>query len=240
MSDIHLILQGKGGVGKSLIATILAEYFISKGLSPRCIDCDPLNQTFGTLKALKVEKLDILHEGEIRPRVFDDLMEMLLSSEEETFVIDNGSAGFLPLCDYMSSNEIMSLLEEAGHTVFIHSIIVGGESLPDTLSGFAGLASHFPTAQIVLWLNEFFGVLEHSGKAIEDLAVFKEHGGSVFAQIRLSKPKAATFEKDLIELRTTKLTFAEGVTHPKFNTMVRHRLNILRTGFFAALEQSRL
>ena len=240
MSNIHLILQGKGGVGKSLIATILAEYFIDKGLTSRCIDCDPLNQTFGALKALNVQKLELLNEGEINPRIFDDLMETLLSSEDETFVIDNGSAGFLPLCDYMGSNEIMSLLIDAGHTVFIHSIIVGGESLPDTLSGFAGLTTHFPAAHIVLWLNEFFGVLEHSGKSLEDLAVFKEHGGSVFAQIRLSKPKAATFEKDLIELRTKKLTFAEGVAHPKLNTMVRHRLNILRKGFFAALEQSKL
>ena len=236
MSDIHLILQAKGGVGKSLIATILAEYFISKGHAPKCIDCDPLNQTFGALKALKVQKLNLLHDGDINPRVFDDLMETLLSSEDETFVIDNGSAGFLPICDYMMGNAVMSMLEEAGHNVFIHSIIVGGESFPDTISGFAGLATHFPTASIVLWLNEFFGALAE----LEDIDIFKEHSRSVFAQIHLSKPKADTFEQDLIELRKVKLTFEQGVHHPKFNTMVRHRLNILRKGFFAALEQSKL
>jgi len=31
MNDIHFILQGKGGVGKSLIAVFVAQYVQSKG-----------------------------------------------------------------------------------------------------------------------------------------------------------------------------------------------------------------
>ena len=38
---IHLTLQGKGGVGKSLIAAILAQYLKGKGREVRCIDTDP-------------------------------------------------------------------------------------------------------------------------------------------------------------------------------------------------------
>ena len=40
-STIHLSLQGKGGVGKSLIASILAQYLLKRGKPVRCVDTDP-------------------------------------------------------------------------------------------------------------------------------------------------------------------------------------------------------
>ena len=36
--DIHLSLQGKGGVGKSLVASILAQYFTARNRPVQCID----------------------------------------------------------------------------------------------------------------------------------------------------------------------------------------------------------
>ena len=38
---IHFTLQGKGGVGKSLVASILAQYFRHRGAEIHCIDTDP-------------------------------------------------------------------------------------------------------------------------------------------------------------------------------------------------------
>jgi CO dehydrogenase nickel-insertion accessory protein CooC1 len=38
MSTVHLILQGKGGVGKSFIAALLAQYLQEKGVPVRCFD----------------------------------------------------------------------------------------------------------------------------------------------------------------------------------------------------------
>ena len=42
-SAIHLSLQGKGVVGKSFIASILAQYFLNRGHQVQCIDTDPVN-----------------------------------------------------------------------------------------------------------------------------------------------------------------------------------------------------
>jgi CO dehydrogenase nickel-insertion accessory protein CooC1 len=44
-ADVHLVLNGKGGVGKSLVATWLAEFLISRGRSVRCIDGDPVDRS---------------------------------------------------------------------------------------------------------------------------------------------------------------------------------------------------
>lgn len=34
MARIHMLLQGKGGVGKSFIASVLAQYKIARGQKP--------------------------------------------------------------------------------------------------------------------------------------------------------------------------------------------------------------
>ena len=59
MRQIHLILQGKGGVGKSLSASILCQYLLAQGKELLAIDTDPVNQTLTGYKALPVQKLEL-------------------------------------------------------------------------------------------------------------------------------------------------------------------------------------
>ena len=70
MAKIHMILQGKGGVGKSLIAAILAQYKMGTGQQPLCIDTDPVNATFHGFEKLNVKRLQIMENEEINPRNF--------------------------------------------------------------------------------------------------------------------------------------------------------------------------
>ena len=241
MADIHFILQGKGGVGKSLIATILAEYFISKDKKPHCVDCDAVNQTFASFRKLHVRHLEILKDGLIDPRSFDNLIELIDKAEDDNpFVIDNGSSSFLPVCDYLLSHEIIPMLKEMGHETYIHTVLTGGADLQDTLEGFIAISMHFSEIPLVVWRNEFFGGLENNGKSIDDEAVFTDHLKNVFAQIVLPKPQGQTFGRDLIELRAKKQTLLEGINNEKFTMMMRRRLNILQSRYFTALENARL
>ena len=93
---IHLILQGKGGVGKSMVAAILGQFLRARGLDVRCIDTDPVNQTLTQYTALHAEHLKLMSESRIDSRVFDQLMERMLT-ESATFVVDNGASTFIPL-----------------------------------------------------------------------------------------------------------------------------------------------
>ena len=241
LSNIHLILQGKGGVGKSFTATILAEYFISKDQKAHCIDCDAVNQTFAGFRKLDVHHLPILKDGVIDPRSFDALIEQISATKDDyPFIIDNGSSGFIAVCDYLLSNKIVGLLKEMGHQVFIHTLLTGGDSMADTLGGFIGISNHFSDVQLVVWHNAFYGSLFINGKPIDEETLFTDHCQNVFAQIHLPKPASATFGQDLIDLRRKKLTLAEGIEHTKFSFMTRHRLKVLRDSYFAALEQARL
>jgi CO dehydrogenase nickel-insertion accessory protein CooC1 len=77
MAKIHMILQGKGGVGKSLIAALLAQYKKNAGQQPLCIDTDPVNATFHGFEKLQVKRLQIMENEEINPRNFDALVELI-------------------------------------------------------------------------------------------------------------------------------------------------------------------
>src|SRR5580704_13017499 len=133
-NSIHLSLQGKGGVGKSLIASILAQYFCDRGRTVRCIDTDPVNSTMFQYKALDVTRLELLRNGMIDHRGFDTLMERLLT-EDATFVVDNGAATFIPLWSYILENSVVDLLKQAGRSLYVHTVITGGQALLDTLHG---------------------------------------------------------------------------------------------------------
>ena len=73
--SVHLSLPGKGGVGKSLVASILAQYLGRKAAAVRCIDSDPVNKTLSQYKGLRTP-LPLLREGGIDQRAFDGLIRV--------------------------------------------------------------------------------------------------------------------------------------------------------------------
>ena len=135
MAKIHMVLQGKGGVGKSFIATVIAQYKRSKGQQPLCIDTDPVNATFHGFKALNVQLLEIMQGDEIQTRHFDTLVELIAPSKDDV-IIDNGASSFVPLTHYLISNQVPVLLQEMGHEMVVHTVITGSQALLDTVSGF--------------------------------------------------------------------------------------------------------
>src|SRR6476469_8349502 len=94
-TTMHLSLQGKGGVGKSLTSSILAQYLTGRGKSVKCVDTDPVNQTLTQYKGLRASHLSLLRNGGIDARGFDGLMERVLT-EHGVFVVDNGASTFVP------------------------------------------------------------------------------------------------------------------------------------------------
>lgn len=109
MSTIHFIMMGKGGVGKSLISVILAQYFMDNQRELNCADLDPTNASFNAYPALNAEHINIADdEFNIDPAKFDMLMEKILTQEGD-WVIDTGAATFLPLMNYGAADQFFFL-----------------------------------------------------------------------------------------------------------------------------------
>jgi len=75
MPMIHMVLQGKGGVGKSFVAALMAQFLQDRGCDPLCIDTDPVNATFAGYSAFGVHAIDLVDSRDINPRRFDLLVE---------------------------------------------------------------------------------------------------------------------------------------------------------------------
>lgn len=232
---VHFTLQGKGGVGKSLVSAMLAQYFQSvDGCIVKCIDTDPVNQTLFNYKALKADHVKLMEGSKIDERNFDSLMERLLS-ESGVFVVDNGSTSFLPLSNYLIENNAISMLQEAGREVFIHCVVTGGQALFDTLLGFKSLAEQADTKNIVVWLNEYFGSIEHDGKAFDEMRAYKENAEKVRGIIRIAKRNQDTFGRDIEAMVARKLTFNEVLTGSEFTIMAKQRIKTVQRDIFTQL-----
>lgn len=240
MRKIHITLQGKGGVGKSFVASLIAQQLHQAGRGDElvCVDTDPINRTLQGYAALKAWPLELMADGgEIISRNFDSLMERAIQEDRE-FVIDNGASSFVPLMNYLVENNAVAVLRDAGKKVVVHTVITGGQAIMDTLAGFDTLAKAMPEGtDIVVWLNEFFGEIEVEGKAFDQMKVYERNKGRVSRMVRIPRQTASTFGKDMELLLHKRMTFAEVSTSPEFGLMAKQRLSMMGSVIFKQLDQ---
>jgi hypothetical protein len=238
MAKVHMLLQGKGGVGKSFIASVIAQYKLHQGQKPLCIDTDPVNATFSGFKSLKVKRLELMENEEINPRNFDALVEMVASSKHDV-VIDNGASSFVQLAHYLVTNEVPQLLQNMGHELVIHSVITGGQAFDDTLHNLKEIVPQFPEeALFVVWLNPYWGPLESKGVPFEQSEAYTELKDRISALITIPTLKAETYGRDLTELLQSRATFEEAIARDSMMIMARQRLKIIRDQLYAQLDNA--
>ena len=238
MSKVHIILQGKGGVGKSVVAALLSQSLASKGAAPENIDTDPVNASFSGYKGLAVHHLKIMEDDEINPRSFDTLVEMIAAANGDV-IIDNGASSFVPLSHFLISNQVPALLAEMDRQLVVHTVITGSQALLDTVSGFAQLASQFPDeALFVVWLNPYWGPIEHEGKSFEQMKAYLTNKARVSAIVRLPALKEETYGRDLTDMLKERLTFDEALALDTLTIMTRQRLKIIKGQVFGQLDNA--
>ena len=225
MRTVHLVLQAKGGVGKSLVASLLCQYLIEQGREILAFDTDPLNQTLTGYKDLPVKELHLMKGDDIDRRRFDQLIEDILTAPGDV-VVDNGAASFVPLSAYLKENQTIDFLEESGIRVLIHTVCTGGQAMKETADGLVSLASHFPTVPLVVWLNRYFGEIATETKKFEEFKVYRENQDKIAALIYIPLKSQQTFGKDLEELFSRHQTFAAALASDALPVMTRQRLKI--------------
>lgn len=235
MAKINMVLQGKGGVGKSFVASTLAQYKINKGEEPLCIDTDPVNTTFAGYEALNVTRLQIMDGDEINSRRFDDLIELIAPTTNDA-IIDNGASSFVSLSHYLISSNIPSLLADMGHQLVVHTVITGGQAMQDTVNGFSQLVTQFTeNVSFVVWLNSYWGPVQHQGKGFEQMKSYLENKEKITAIIHIPALKQETFGHDVTEMLQERLTFSEAIGSSQRTIMTRQRLKIVRDELFNQL-----
>jgi CobQ/CobB/MinD/ParA nucleotide binding domain len=236
---VHLLLQGKGGVGKSLTASLLAQFYKDRGVHAICVDTDPVSRTFSQYNALGTQYFQVTDRYQIDWRRFDSLIGTILASED-SFIVDSGPSTFIPLMYYMVDNALDSVLREANRRLLIHTVITGGQALADTLYGFDSLAEVSKSRSIVVWINEYFGPVEYDGKNFIQMAAFLKNEDKVAGVVLLPRFSSGAFNRDMDEMVERKLTFGEISVANGFTLMSERRLRMIKRWIFEQLDELNL
>ena len=236
---VHMALNPKGGVGKSLISSFLAQYYRSKGEPCRCFDADATTATFSGIKGLNVQRIEMRAGLIIDERRLDEVMDPLLL-EDAHIVLDTGASTYTVFANYLIENDVIVAIQVNGKRVVVHVIIVGGATLLETLSDFKDLAEQLPGGvDIIVWKNEHFGpIISPDGKPFEEMKVYQDYRHRIHAIIHLPQRTVATFGADIAAMMKRQQTFDEAIVHPDTRLMAKQRLKLVRDDVFNQLTQA--
>jgi len=239
MNEVHIVMQGKGGVGKSYVALHLAQYLKGRDPDTICIDTDPLTPTLSRFSALNPRYIAVSDQAEVHLDKFDAMMQLIAEATSDV-IIDTGASTFLPISQYMLENDVIGmLLGDFGKTVTIHVVINGktNNDLHSTVTCFSAIVAQFPAkVGLNVWLNEYGGVIKTpDGHWFEELGVYLRHKDRVGAIVKIVNP-TTTEMKDITAMQNARMTYAEVRQSPEFHLMAKSRLYRTQKAVFEQLD----
>lgn len=160
MSTIHFIGGEKGGVGKSVVARILAQYLIDSNIPFIGFDTD---RSHGALLRFYADYASptVIENYES----LDAIIETAVAQPEQRIVVDLAAQTHYPLADWIDTSGVLELAEELGITLYYWNVMDSGKDCVDLLGK---LLDHYGSRfNYVLVQNQLrdenFGTLEFSG-----------------------------------------------------------------------------
>lgn len=168
MSQIHFIGGEKGGVGKSLVARVLAQYLIDKDLPFLGFDTDRSHGALmrfysGFASPVLVDSYEAL----------DAIMEAAVEQPKRRILVDLAAQTHDPLVRWMDDSGVLNLADEMGVKIHYWHVMDSGKDSTDLLRK---LLDRFGTSlSYVLVRNHIrgndFSVLEQSGEQARAIAM---------------------------------------------------------------------
>ncbi|MFT3954901.1 MAG: mobilization protein [Piscinibacter sp.] len=168
MAKIHFIGGEKGGVGKSLMARVLAQYLIDRGEPFLGFDTDRSHGALmrfysGYASPVVVDRYEAL----------DAIMEAAVEQPERRILVDLAAQTHDPLVRWMDDSGVLNLADETGVAIHYWHVMDTGKDSVDLLSR---LLDRFGTSlKYVLVRNQVrgndFSVLEQSGQQARALGL---------------------------------------------------------------------
>ncbi len=161
MATIHFIGGEKGGVGKSLVSRLLAQYFIDHELPFLGFDSDRSHGALLRFYPVYASPVVIDHYESL-----DRLVEAAAENAERRVLVDLAAQTHQPLVTWMEDSGMLELAAELGIAVRYWHVMDSGKDSVDLLKT---LLDRFgPRLQYVLVQNQVrgddFGIFDSSGE----------------------------------------------------------------------------
>lgn len=229
---VMFVEQSKGGVGKTVVASILAQYLKETMDEAYFYDTDANNKTFSGFNNLNVESLNVLDQDSLIDQSKFDILLEKLAALEAVSLTDTGSGEFLAIVNYMKTTEVVPILEDAGKEVIFNVPVTFDQSEKDTFVCLSILLENFPTAKFIVWKNEHFG--EDKGNIVFEMLVKKYP--NIIGFISMPKLNEKLNGKDFQQLMFQKMTFDEYIQNPKNMLGNRTRVKKIKNYYFEQLD----
>jgi hypothetical protein len=233
-----VVLQNKGGIGKSLVSLNLVQYLReNRKQTVQAIDLDPMNHTLAEFQGIHAQSVNLFDAGhtELKGREIDDLAQAMLT-DAASFVIDNGAAGFVRFGGYLADTEFAELLAERDRDLVIHTVVAGGDMAAQCVLGLHTLLTSFPVSvPVVIWLNEHSGPVEIDGSSFEEMKIYRDNAKRIAGLVRLPR-LASLFLQDFNEMIRQRLTYEEALASSAFHIINKQRLVITRRAVWKQLD----
>ncbi|MEO7335788.1 MAG: mobilization protein [Caldimonas sp.] len=168
MTNIHLVGGEKGGVGKSLVSRVLAQYLIDRNLPFTGFDTD---RSHGALMRFYAEHASpaLVNHYE----ALDRIIEAAVEQPGRRILVDLAAQTFDPLIKWMDDSGVVNLADEMDIHLHYWHVMDSGKDSVDLLKR---LLDRFGTGlKYVLVRNQVrgndFGILEESGEQARAVAL---------------------------------------------------------------------
>ncbi|MDB6038321.1 MAG: putative mobilization protein MobD [Verrucomicrobiales bacterium] len=161
MANIHLIGGEKGGVGKSMVARLLAQYLIDKELPFLGFDTDRSHGALmrfysGYASPVLVDRYENL----------DTIIEAAVAEPDRRILVDLAAQTHDPLMKWMTESEVLNLGDEVGFSIYYWHVM---DSSKDSVDLLKRLMDRFDARlKYVLVFNHIrgddFQILKQSGE----------------------------------------------------------------------------
>jgi hypothetical protein len=222
------ILSSKGGVGKSYIATLVANSILSLNANIKFYDNDsetPRLSQYTSLESEHIQLYNLDNDGYVKAEslninAMDTITNELESGDSNIILVDNGSPSFQPYLSYFQYNTI-----ELFNNIDVDFIIVIPIS-KDTVTHNAPievLNSYGNRVKYILIENEHFGAFEYDVSAFDKLNV-------QYSIIKMERYTNAQM-KDINMVQELNLLLDEAVKNKDFNLVSKSRLSMAKASF---------
>lgn len=216
--NVHIVCQAKGGVGKTFISVLLAQFLSARDANVICADTDPTNHSFFAFRGLNTDYLDLLNDKRnVEAGDFDGLFDYVMNAPSDV-VIDTGSSSFVPFFTYMAKDCSDEIFTNSGCNLILHVPIIGGEARKYCLECLEKIIHDIPNAKICVWVNNyptkvFIEGVSANGtvepKKFEETDCFKENKSRFCSVINMPMFAEDTHGKILKLMMSHNLTFKE-------------------------------
>jgi hypothetical protein len=168
MTHIHLIGGEKGGVGKSLVARLLAQYFIDHSIPFIGFDTD---RTHGALLRFYADYASAILMDNYES--LDTIVEAATENPQRRILVDLAAQTNVGLTQWMDDSQLLEVAPEIGLHVRYWHVMESGRDCVDLLKRL--LDRHGTRLHYTIVLNQVrgddFRILDHSGEKERALAM---------------------------------------------------------------------